>query len=346
MTTLFKTPYTFRGRRYRSALDISSAFLPDGINEVEYLKAVNARLSTKRISGESDFIKAIRPSGCFFFGNYFFDSVSSFLTKYGLPKKLEPYVSELIGDNPIDTEKSLIMLLQEFKRGVLTRKLSQARTVVSARVFGKLFDDITQIRKHIPYIKFTNLEEVDDVEAYVLDALNRYFYSHPVQLGIVHLSSFSEMVTYTRLSSWDLIYRLKRMRNASSPHEAIFTTTNSSSSPVVVQGEMFTHLHDAIRSYSVDWSKAMSKLLGNEVCTPDTINKLFTAEELVGSNPVDLVKFEGSTMTLAQLLKLIGGRSSIFLSRMKEVEPNYQFMTLQQIIDKHLLKANHSKTIS
>ena len=346
MTTLFKTPYTFRGRRFRSVLDISNAFLPEGINEVEYLKALELKLSSQRPSGENEFIKAIRPAGCFFFDGYFFSSVDSFLAKYALPSRLARYVGELIADNPIDTEKSLMMLLQEFRRGVIAQKMIRRKDVVSARVFGKLFDDVTQVRRHIPYIKFTNIETVSDTEEYVLDALNRYFSLHPIDLGIVHISSFSEMLAYTSLSAWDLLHRLKGLGNSTTPHEVIFNITSSTSSPVVVNGEVFSQLHDALRSYGIDWSKAMSTLLTDKKCTPSTIKKLFSDEELIGSSAVDLVSFEGVTMTLANLLKCIGGRSSIFLSRMREIEPSYHTMTLQEVIDKHLLKVGQSKAIT
>jgi hypothetical protein len=160
----------------------------------------------------------------------------------------------------------------------------------------------------------------------------------PIKIGCCEIHSLGEMVAYTSLSKWVCLLKLRAIHKGKAPYNAFFGLTDDIY-PVIVRGEMFLNIGDALKCYAIYWHSAMNYLLSHESITPRVIDRLFLDDSFVQKDSAQMVSYNGDAMSLALLMESIGGKSSIFLSRMKGIESDYKKMSLQQLINKHLLNS-------
>lgn len=344
MNNILRNPINFRKTKYRSLSDIATAFMPVGVDRLKYQELLAERFSRTTPKTENDFLRNIKPIGAhwFFFNGQFYKDKATLLTQYGIPQRMERYVSELISDDLIETENSLTMLVQEFKRGVVEAKINKQKPSQGVSILGRRFADLKMLSKEVPFLDIQNVIHSDTPSTAFMDELNSYVRGADFKIGVCHISDFDNLSEYTNIREWDLISKLKMESRGKPLEQAIWPHISKGDSPVVINGELFKHIDDGLRCYAISWCKAMASLMSSEKIVSNDIKMLFENEELIGSDEKNLVKFEGLTMPLSELMRLIGGKSSIFIYRMKELEDEFNLEPLQEIIEKHLLKKSDS----
>jgi len=342
MTMIFNRPLVFRNKTFRSIHDIAKYFKPDSCLMQEYFEFISQKIDAGNITSESEFLNQIKPDGAWFFcSGVFYKNATHFLLSHELPLKLGKYVDNLVSTDVIDTEKSLLMLVQNFKSSVINLKIEKKKKTDPILVFGNSFDTLPSLMNFLPFLSQDDFEEIEVTQDVIERKVDDYLEASPLKLGCCFIVSLEEMMQYTSLKKWNCILKLRAIFCGKTPENAFFGLLDDSS-PVIVNGEMFRHIDDALKSYAIHWYKAMDFMLSVDVITPNVLDDLFSNESLVGKSLSQMVTFSGRTMPLVDLMGTIDGKSSIFISRMKEVEPLYRTMTLQQIIEKHLLNSGES----
>lgn len=342
MELLLKSPFFFKRRKYRSFLDISTAYRPHSVEESEYLKVLQQAFKQQPKS-EAQFIEALKPDkGWIFFCGKLFNGPKDIVKYYEMPESDLDTVSELLRAQDINSEASLIMHIQQLKSSRIKNALYTVQNDCPVAVLGENHSSVLALISEFKFLSGVLDGSPLELESRLLARFNSYFFVKPIKLGFVLLYSLEEVVEYTKQKPLAVVRKLYSVKPTSALEPLFWPGVTGSDGPIIVGGEMFAKSRLALRAYAIDWQMFLAKVNGIHGASFKDVQALFSDDALLGTDPASLFSYAGKEFSLVEFMGVIGGHANIFLSRVESSTPNFDKKSMQEIIDGFLLGKGRS----
>lgn len=339
MSLVFPTPLQFRSTKFHSLFDICSRFKPAKYNTSDYMALLRSRFIQKRPVGDVEFIRNIKPHAQWlFFCGSLYDSPTKFAEHFEIPLGMVPSIESLIVDDEIETENSLIMFIQAYRRESISSNISTHYHKTPLVVFDRTFDSLHSCLRFMPFI---NLDDVDfkstEIERDIEKSVEKFIADNPRKLGVVFIDSLASFCSYAQLTKWEVVLKLRTSFYGKNLEAAVWPHLSQSDTPVVVGRELYRDIRDAFRAHAIDRDIGMNFLTSQNVVTPAVIDSLFLNNEVLRTSTNDLVTHNGELMTLDAFIREVGGHASVYIDSLKRRFNEYHTLTMAQMIESDML---------